>query len=410
MKKSAIILLLVLAADSFCAQSRILNFIGDAYKKLGLPTFAEYAWAIDLINVYNQAAGFVRTTNQLVRSYKKCYREQMELKKKVEETWGNIQRLYSVIDPYDMDTWAVALDRAQYVIWYDCADILDAFNQKDYFQLGSDYVMAIDSIFSYDYRTRKNAAVVDRYYRNADYDSLEKAYLLAFDGYRNSTLVYLRAQLRSEQAILNDPNSSDSRKQASLQRTNDLTDKISRLEKEAYESSPHRVHLDTIIQLTSSLISYNLTELQVIESQIAEFERSADQFREHFADLRDGIVTPRPKDPVPGPSNERLDFSDPKIYGADANTVPPPSAPDLKPSPLKGKEVSAHDILHLQNAINFTSLRQEALLRDLSLIKAKTMTMVTVSEAYERRDHERQALESAFDAKLLSVASEKAVK
>jgi hypothetical protein len=400
------VLILLLFTSAFAGQSRILNYLGEKYKKLGLPTFAEYGWVMNLVNVYGQASGFVRSTNQLVRSYKRCYQEQLELKERIEETWGSIQRMYSLIDPYDMDTWAVTLDRAQNIIWFDCADILDAFGQKDYIVLTSDYISDIDSVFNYKYRARKNSEVVNKYYRGSEYDSLENLFILSFDEYRNSSIGLLRVQLQSEQAILSDPNTTQAEKNIAQSRIDDLISKINEIEKDAFEKSSYRIHLDTIIELTSALIAYNLTELQVVESQIAGYEAAADKLRGEYTDLRDGVITSRPKSSLTSLSDESLNFTDSKIYGTDANLVTPPERPELKASLLKGRDVSAHDILHLQNAINTIALKQESLLRDIALIKAKTMTVVTISEAYNRQLHERQAMEQVFDAKLLSTAAE----
>lgn len=401
-----LILIVTLTANCFAAQSKILSWLGDTYKKLGLPTFTEYAWTINLINVYNQTASFVRSTNQLVRSYKKAYEEQRILREKIETLWGKVNNMYQMVDLYDMDTWAAALDRAHCVVWWDCSDIIQSLNLIDYYTVGActTYVKNINDVFDYGEHTVRNLSTVNRIYVTTEYDTLEKRYLSLFTEYRNSTVLFLKSQLQTEQMILQNPSSTEDQKKTATKRVEYLQEKIAAVEKSSFEASIFKIQTDSVIQMSSELVAYNMTEMQLIEQTVKDFEVQANELLQRYNQLKSNVTNSSPSD-----SNaiisDAINFTNDKIYGTNADLVTPPQKPDpMNSSKLKTKDVSSHDIIHLQNAIAYETLRQEALLRDLSLIKAKTMSMVTVMEAYSRVMKEHAAFSNAHDFKMIGLS------
>lgn len=411
MKKIISIFLIIgLFSTGYCAQSRILTWLGNTYKKFGLPTFTEYAWMVNLVNVFDQTATFVRTTNQLLKSYQKAYYEQKALIRKCQDTWNKCDRLFSQISPYDMDTWADALYRADNIVNWDCEDILNSLRIIDMNTFGacSTYVTNFGKKYKYDEALLHNEKTVSTVYTAADYDSLQLAYCNMYESYRNSTISSLRAELVSESAIFSNPKSTDTQKNTAKDRMAQLRKQIEEIEKSSSASNSYRNHMDTIIELTSNLISYNMTEMQIMEDQVLEFERTANYLIAKYNDLAENNVSADESAKV-SDLNESVEFNDSTIFGTDADRVPAPTKPDPTiSSNLKGKDVSNHDILNFQNAIAFASLRQEALLRDLNILKAKTMSMVTAQEAYYRELKEQRGMHLAHEAEMISVSLEAA--
>jgi hypothetical protein len=404
------VFILIFTSSTFSAQSKLLSFLGDAYKKLGLPTFTEYAWVVNAINVYEKTAGFVRGTNQLIRSFRSIYNEQREMQKKIEAMWGRVQKIYSTVDLYNTDTWATSLSHAQTVIRWDCADLLFSLNLIDYYTIGATetYINSLDSVFSYDYNAKKNIKTVENYYLGNDYSEIEHKYLLIHDDYLKSTLTHLKFQLENEKTILMDANSPENLKISTQKRINDLETKIIEIEQQAFKKSQSVNKLDSLIKFTSELISYNMTEIQVIEYSITDFEYTADILREKYNVLTNGALNSKfiSKSDI---GEETVKFTGKNIYGTHADLVPIPSKPidsERLLSKLKGKDISNHDILHLQNVVEYITLRQETLLRDIAIIKAKTMAMLTVVEAYKRQKGEINAFNFVHDAQKLSISLE----
>jgi hypothetical protein len=382
--------------------------LGNTYKKLGLPTFTEYAWMVDFVNVLGQTATFVRTTNQLLKSYQKAYYEQKALIRKCQDTWDKCNKIFTSIDPYDMDTWADALYRADNIVNWDCEEILYSLRIIDVNTFGacSTYITNFGKKYKYEEELLKNEKTVSTVYMSTAYDSLQLSYCNMYESYRNSTISNLRSSLISETTIYNDPKSSDQEKERAKDRIAQLRKQIEDIEKSSSTSISYQNHMDTVIQLTSNLISYNMTEMQIIEDQVLEFERSASSLISQYNDLVENNVSATESNRIPDP-DESVEFKDSTIFGMDANRVPAPTRPDQIPaSKVKGKNTSNHDILNLQNAIAFTSLRQEALLRDLNILKAKTMAMVTAQEAYARELKEQRSMHIAHQAEMIVASLE----
>ena len=409
--KIILLLLICFIGTAYSAESKVLKWLGQKYKDLGLPTFTEYAWMIGLVNVYEQTAGFVRSTNQLAKSYQKAYQEQKELKERIERLWGKVNRMYAMIDPYNLDTWAQTLQSAQVVLRWDCADILYSMNLLDYYTIGActTYVNNLDKAFSYDYRYNRNKKTVSEFYAGDDYFRVEMEYVLAFDNYLKNTMEQLRIQLAIEEGIVASVDASAVQKAEARKKIQEIKAKIDRLEQTAFQTHNKRVKIDSIIHFTNDMIAMNLTEMQVIEGSIKEFEQAANYLKEVYNNLKSGEEIGSKNSGSKSNENEKLDFSNEKIFGIDPDKVLPPKSPSLNKyvSQLKNRDISNHDILNLQNMISYTTLKQEIMLRDLEVIKTRTMAMNNILEAYKRERHEYNAFLYAHQAKVISMSGVK---
>src|SRR5271169_4564326 len=93
------ILIAILWTTGFCAESKILNYLGKF-----MPNFTEIAFVTNIVNVYLQVSAFVRETNNLLKSVKQTQQEWNQLTAQMNSLYGTIKSLRNV-NLYDMDSW-----------------------------------------------------------------------------------------------------------------------------------------------------------------------------------------------------------------------------------------------------------------------------------------------------------------
>ena len=368
------------------------------------PNVMEYAIVANTVNVLYQIGQLARTTLQLVRSYQQSYAELVRLKDEIEKTWENITTLFDNFDPYNMDTWAFTLRRAQGIIRYNCGDILRAFNNAEFVVPTVNYVLAVDSMFFYDYRARKNREVIDKYYKSRNLDSLANQFARVVAQYNNATMQSTERRIIELRQSLANPYLEQGERdelQAELDLLEDDVDILSRRSFEMFAVS----HEDSLIVFTTDLVTYNLTEMQIIQNAIEDLEEAADELVEQYYSLKSGLVSNHhrrdreqqrtytkemewPSDDIPIYESENLPLRE------NSNRAQRPTEPldRFSGSFGKKKKINYHDLTHLQNAIDFVTLKQEMVLRDIAVLKAKSMAMIAAGEAYDRQKTEIRVL------------------
>jgi hypothetical protein len=98
---------------------------------------------------------------------------------------------------------------------------------------------------------------------------------------------------------------------------------------------------------------------------------------------------------------------DPNDYDSkNPDKVAAPTKPKDEPQTSTAdsrREISNHDILNLQNAAAYLSLKQESLKRDIVAMKVNTMAYVVSLEATKRNDVQKQVVLLGHQSKMMSI-------
>jgi len=385
-----------------------------------LPNVQEWAIVANTANVLWHVGQLARTTLQLVRSYQASYASLVQLGDAIDQAWENFSTIFNHFDPYNMDTWAFTVRRAQNVLLYDVGDILWAFNNAEFVMPAVYYGLAVDDQFFAESRTRRNREIVNKYYKNRNLDSLTEVFSRVVSQYnqtsfqtREARLAELRAQHAAACAAGN------------VQECEKLQAEIDFLEADIAAQRDRTFqmfassHEDSLINFTTDLITANLGDMQLIEANMAFLEALTNDLVDQYYALQYGTasIAGRKKDPgefiVEGdrdpntmgsrsnpPNKETAVFYDAQAGTANSNRAG--DGPLTKPKEtyigkMMGQSLTYHDLAHLQNAIDFVLWKQEITDRDLAVLKAKSMTMIATMEAYDRQKTEMIALMQVND-------------
>ena len=389
MKRAVRILLcvLLLKGSPFALESNILK---SASKYL--PNLTETGYLINVVNLYVQMSQFVRSTNRMVENISQAKRQWQQTADLMEDLYTDLEALKN-IDPYDMDSWSATLQRANNIIRYDIRDVRHSFAMLEFYTLDNteEYIRSLGKAAQYDYRNRQNRQTVQKYFETPAYETALSEFVALNNHYAEGTLTILRAQLADE---------TDSRRRA------DLLERIHLLEEQVRNPDLAKGKLDSVLELSSDLITVNLTEIQVTNDRIGKMEEMAGKLREGFERLKSGSVNTRKKSTVPAANTFVFDIS--QYDAQNPDNVAAPSAPQsaAPPKPTRKKTVAEQDVIALQNGIAFLALKQESLSRDIAILKANTMNYITALEALKQQQRERDVFTTAHGAKVMQLEME----
>ena len=392
-------------------QSFGMKWIQKGIKKL-FPNLMEIGWVADGVNILYQTGQLARITLQLVREYEKNYKALVETKARIEATYRKIDRLFVKFDPYDMSTWSETLHTSSDILMYDCQGVLFAWNNVNFVSATSNFIVAVDSLYNYGYRRKKNREVVKMVYYSSLLDVMRADVGRTMDNYADKFMAGLDEDMEKQMNIINNPLSKKADIKAAWDKVGELQNQQLMLGGLYYGALNHE---DTLINFSRELMSMNLTLIQFMEAKIDETENAAGELLSEWYNMKDGMglsrnmsysekeyaadtVKPLPKSEAFDSLRQVLDehIYDPYYYDtsaynrkiADPNRVPRPNLAKMVVERVvdnsKKKTVSYHDITQMQNMADFVLLRQDLIAREMAVLNAKTMAVIVAGKAYDK--------------------------
>lgn len=404
MIKKIVLVLIIIAVSANARESKILSYIGNF-----MPNLTEAGFALNCVNVYEKVSQFVRVTNRLVSSVRRA-------KSDWERTSENVTRLYEDIkylkniDPYDMDSWQAGIDDFNFMVRYDKMNAVAAFDMLERHTLGASttYVRQVLTLDDYIEAKNEKRRAVAQIFHQPTYQSDLLDAQAAIRSYRTQTIEQLRALQSADVMIM---------QVAQVKRMQDLYDKtkahydalsieIASLEASA-SSSSMMMKTDSIIEESSNIIAINLTEALCAKERIEEMEKSASDLAAAFRRLMGEAINNQETGNINSLPDVPVDVTN--FSATDPDKVPQPVKP--KTGAQKGaadskREVSNHDIINLQNAAAFLSLKQESLKRDVLAMKVNTMAYIVSLEANKRNDVQKQVVLQGHQNRMIELVLE----
>jgi hypothetical protein len=379
-------------SNGYATESKIL-------KKLGkfMPNFTEIAFVTNTVNVYLQVSGFVRETNKLLKSVKATQEQWRMMTAQIEDMYGTIRSLRN-IDLYNMDTWSQTLEAGEILLRYDMKDLLQSFNMLEYYSLGATekYMKSIQNLDEYNLAMKTRKEAIRKLFLTNDYQNAIQIFSSTLDNYKKTTKEMLEEMLSNERSIYY--NEIDPiRKENSKKRITDLQIQIENID--ASFQHVYYTKIDTIMEESSNMIAANLTEVQLAAQKIKEMQENAMSLVDSYEKLKNGNISTNRKENLlsaePAIDIEKYDSNDP-------DKVPAPVTPtNVKPKEIRKKSVGNEDIKNMQNAVDFLMLKQEALMRDIEILKCNTMAFLLAIEAYKQNAIEQDVFVLAHGGKIL---------
>lgn len=359
-----------------------------------LPSLSEIGFVTGAINCYVQTATLVRAVNKEIALAKSMSRRLDDLKGETEQLLGRFGSL-SEINPYDMDSWASWLDRADGLVTEETSDFVDVlFNSvlktlDDRMTVG--FFSEVRRGLSYDASQGQIGEVLRAYYLNRTYeDSREKIRTVALNS-RRINLLAKQAQWSRVQMQLTRARDADTR------------GALERLAK-TYEADIHKLEEEIRDPAVGgSALDRQIAFLMDMGQSLGEdISSSSQQLEKHQRDLLAlnaewGVAA---KDKLPkaknrGVKNQPAPISRALYDPADADKVPVPVNDVDRPRKQNTSEISSpttlSDILQLQNKIEFKRLEmmENALTMELQLAQCRSILLAIKANRIEDQRNRR---------------------
>jgi hypothetical protein len=366
-----------------------------------LPSLSEIGFVTGAINCYVQTATLVRAVNKEIALAKSMSRRLDDLKGETEQLVGRFGSL-SEINPYDMDSWASWLDRADGLVTEETSDFVDVlFNSvlktsENRTTVG--FYSEVRRGLSYDASQRRIGEVLRAYYLNRTYeDSREKIRTVALNSRRVSLLVKQSqwARVQMQLARARDP---DTRHSLELQ-AKTYEEDIRRLEEEIQDPAVGGTSLDR-------QIAFLMDVAQTLGEDIASSSRQLEMHQKDLlalsADWELAAKDRLPKAKNRAVRNQPAPISRELYHPTDANRVPVPVNDVDRPRKQNTSETSVpttiSDLLQLQNKIEFKRLEmmENALAMELQL--AQSHAVLLAMRAYRIEDQRNRRTDVLFGA------------
>ena len=372
-----------------------------------LPSLSEIGFVTGAINCYVQTATLVRAVNKEIALAKSMSRRLDDLKGETEQLLGRFGSL-SEINPYDMDSWASWLDRADGLVTEETSDFVDVlFNSvlktlDDRMTVG--FYSEVRRGLSYDASQGRIEEVLRAYYLNRTYeDSREKIRTVALNS-RRINLLMKQAQWSRVQMQLTTVRDPDTR--GALERLAKTYEAdIRRLEEEIRDPAVGGSAMDR-------QIAFLMDMAQSLGEDIAS---SSGQLEKHQKDLLalNAEWELAAKDRLPKVKNRTVRNQPAPIsrgiyHPSDADRVPVPVNDVDRPGKQNTSETSSpttvSDLLQLQNKIEFKKLEmmENALTMELQL--AQSHAVLLAVKAYRIEDQRNRRTDVVFETENLEHA------
>jgi hypothetical protein len=355
-------------------------------KKLAnyLPSLTEVGYVTGAINCYLQAAALVRTVNREIALAKSLNDRLDALQNQASDMYSQFEDLKN-INPYDMDSWAGWLQRADNLAGYEMSQftfilgdqILTTIDDK----MTRGFAREIQRARSYEVRDGNFQDVLNRYFMRTTYVDYRRTAAQGNVNHIRMSLTAVNQQLRAMRQmapVLTGP----------LQ--DQVLDMIKQLEvlAEAYEAQlrvPHvfdETAIDRQIAFVSDMAQSLAHDFDMLQEMLAKHMDNIKGLNVAWRETLEGRLA---KDKRADDLTAPLRASRPEYDDADADKAPFPVNDPDKPTSANvshtGSPTSMADILFLQNKIDFERLAiaRTALLMDLLATNAKSTFVASES-------------------------------
>jgi hypothetical protein len=372
-----------------------------------LPSLSEIGFVTGAINCYVQTATLVRTVNKEIALAKSMSRRLDDLKGETEQLLGRFGTL-SEINPYDMDSWAAWLDRADGLVTEETNDFVDVlFNSvlktlDDRMTVG--FYSEVRRGLSYDASQGRVTEVLRAYYLNRTYeDSREKIRTVALNT-RRIVLLGKQAQLAMVQYQLIKVTDPDTRA-ALEQKAKKFGEDIRKLESEIQDPAVGGTSTDR-------QIAFLMDMAQTLGEDIGTASQQLEQHQKDLLALNSEWDLAA-KDKLPKAKNRSIQSQpvtmDRDLYHpTNADKVPTPTNDVDRPAKQNTSETATpttlSDLLQLQNKIEFKKLEMMEGALNMELQLAQSRSILLAITAYKIEDQRNRRTDVIFEAENLEHA------
>jgi hypothetical protein len=369
-----------------------------------LPSLTEIGFVTGAINTYIQTATLVRAVNKEIALAKSMSKRLDDLKTETEQMVGAFGSL-SHIDPYNMDSWAAWLDRAQGLATEETSDFIDIlFNSvlktlDDRMTAG--FYAEIKKGLSYDVSQGQVAQVLRAYYMNRAYEDNRDKVRAASINSRKLVLLLARKELADVQGSMKENIPPAIRKL--------LEARAAMLEKQIAQAET--AILDPAVGGTAvdRQIAFLMDVAANLAQDISNTGERLERHQKDFADLnREWELAAKDKLPKSKNRSARpavFPISRTLYDARDPDKVPSPSNDVDKPGKQNTSETSIQtslsDLLYLQNKIELKKMEmgEDALHMDLQITQAKALLLAVNAYLFENARNRR--MEVSFEGENL---------
>lgn len=399
------LLLVALAGSAFGQQSGALKKFGNY-----LPSLTEIGFITGSINCYLQAAALVRTVNREIALAKSLGERMDALEQQAKDMYGQFKDLQT-INPYDMDSWANWLQRADNLNGYEMGQftfilgnqILKTIDQK----MTVDFYDDIQQARSYQVKDGNFKEVLNRYFMRSHYVNYqERVRQVAVNNARVAIIAIQHQLMAMAQALHQerDPARAE-RIRAGMA---PLEARIRQLEGELRSPTVDLTSTDRQIAFVSDVAQGLAHDFDMLQGMLTTHQKNLVGLNKAWRETAEGrLAKEKRTDGVLSPIQVSRSAYDP----TDADKAPAPTTNPDKPTEANvshsGSPTNMGDILFLQNKIDFErlALAQTALLMDLLAANAKATMLAAESGKRIARMNARS--QATFGAENLSHALER---
>jgi hypothetical protein len=376
-----------------------------------LPSLSEIGFVTGAINCYVQTATLVRAVNKEIQLAKSMSKRLDDLKSQTEQMVGQFGSL-AEINPYEMDSWAAWLNRAEGLVSEETNDFVDIlFNSvlktlDDRMTVG--FYSQVKRGLSYDASQGRIGEVLRAYYVGREYDANREKIRTASINAKRLSLFFKQGNLMRLQATLS--NTPDAETRAIYTKRIQTTEaEIRQLDEEIRDPAIGGT-------ATDKQIAFLMDMAQNLAQEISE---SGQQLEKHQADLialnQEWALAS--KDKLPKTKNRTVQNTSFPIsrdlYGAtDADKVPSPLNDVDRPTKQNTSETSSptnvSDLFNLQNKIELKRLEIMEAGLNTELQVAQCQATVLAVNAYRVEEQRNRRSTVTFEAENLEQVMESA--
>jgi len=412
-------------------------FAGGAAGVVGnfLPTVMESATLANIVNVFMKVSDWMTATGKVVSSVKQSVNYIKDAKDAVENI---VQTAKSVktMDFYNTDSWAEMIANANIIS-------NNPYQNNILNSLGMFEIYAMDGIsgFTDSYLDMKNLKIEEIVNNNRQIikeiftpndepanflEDITTGGKTPKESYSESIYNLSKIQNNLAKQLSNPTLSYDEKRklQESFSQVNKkmlrIRQKITIMKEQPTPTNPS--HSDSIFIDVEQMMVQNLIQTKAIYTMVNEFSDYTAEMRYALERLKNNQISSIPKgdrDLISDYSQYAKDMSeiedednDRKTYGDKPNQAPIPefdeekSSKDYSFGDMDKAETNTQDIISLRNAINYTLLKQERMLRDIEAMKTNSMAYLLIIDGIGKSEE----LAHLDILKINSTAFKKAIK
>ena len=366
-----------------------------------LPSLTEIGFVTGAVNTYLQTATLVRAVNKEIQLAKSMSKRLDDLKSQTEQMVGQFGSL-TEINPYDMDSWAAWLNRAEGLVSEETNDFVDIlFNSvlktlDDRMTVG--FYSEVKRGLSYDVSQGQIGAVLRAYYYGREYDANRDKIRIASINAKRIAMILKQAQLMRLQAAFVKTPDAETRAVYAAQ-IQKVEAEIRTLDDEMRDPAIGGTSTDRQIAFLMDM-AQNLAQ---------EVTGAGEQLEKHQADL---IALNREwelasKDKLPKTKNRTVRSTPSPItrdlYDAtNADRVPVPSNDVDRPEKQNTSETASPtnlpDLQNLQNKIELKRLEMAEAALNAELQLAQCRAALLAVDAYRSEESRNSRSTVTFEA------------